>query len=155
MPPKKPVRSRRAGRVCPAAALSPCRKGELAEIAFLGRATALGYIVNKPFGHAAPYDFLIERGGRALRIQVKSTWVRYKWTGYAVRVGHFDVRWGCTAYKRSEVDFIAAYVAPEDVWYVIPIRAIRGGNTISLFPHVAGSRARYERYREAWERLIG
>ena len=55
--------------------LTPCRKGELAEIEFLGRATALGLMVTKPFGNAAPYDFLIERGGRALRIQVKSCWV--------------------------------------------------------------------------------
>jgi len=133
--------------------LSPCRKGELAEIAFLGRATALGFIVTKPFGHAAPYDFLIERGGRALRIQVKSTWVRCQGSGYAVRVGHFDKRWGARAYRRSEIDFIAAYVAPEDAWYLIPIAVVRGGNTIGLFPHVACSQARYERYREAWDLL--
>jgi len=137
----------------PRVSLSPCRKGDLAEIEFLGRATALGYNLTKPFGHAAPYDFLIERGGRARRIQVKSTWVRGKGAGYAVRVGHFDVRWGCTAYSKKEIDFIAAYVAPEDAWYIIPIRAIQGGNTIGLFPHVAGSRARYERYREAWHLL--
>ena len=144
----RPVRSRRAGRVCPAAALSPCRKGELAEIAFLGRATALGYIVNKPFGHAAPYDFLIERGGRALRIQVKSAW-SFATCSYCVNTRH------CAQPYDTGIDFLVAYIVPCDAWYIIPARRLRRACAIRLSPHRPHPTGPYERYREAWELLIG
>jgi len=146
MPAKKPVRSRRAGRVCPAAALSPCRKGDLAEIAFLGRATALGYNVTKPFGHGAPYDFLIERGGRARRIQVKSAW-SFATCSYCVNTRH------CAKPYDAGIDFLVAYVAPCDAWYIIPARLLRRACAIRLSPHRRDARGPFERYREAWELL--
>ena len=141
--------------VRPRSAGSRCRKGELAEIEFLRRAERLGLTVTKPFGHGTAYDFIVDAGGRLSRVQVKSTWGRGKWMPYAVRVGHFDARRGATPYRKSEIDYIAAYVEPEEAWYIIPIRAIPGANTIALFPHVPGSQGRYEKYREAWSLLIG
>jgi PD-(D/E)XK nuclease superfamily protein len=37
------------------------------------RATELGLGVIKPWGDSARYDFVVEQGGRFLRVQVKST----------------------------------------------------------------------------------
>ncbi len=41
-----------------------CLKGELAEIEFLRRATQLGYVVCKPFGNSARFDFLVWAPGQ-------------------------------------------------------------------------------------------
>lgn len=40
------------------------------------------------------------------------------------------------------------------VWYIIPIRALRGKKTIAVFPHAPkGSKSRWEKYRENWDLL--
>lgn len=44
------------------------------------------------------------------------------------------------------MDYIAAYVGPEDEWYVIPVGRIPSAFTIVL-------PGRYARYREAWDQL--
>ena len=51
-------------------------RGELAEVRFMTRAAELGLRVIKPWGDSARYDFVVETGGRFLRVQVKSTSVR-------------------------------------------------------------------------------
>ena len=48
-------------------------RGELAELRFMTRAAELGLRVIKPWGDSARYDFVVETGGRFLRVQVKST----------------------------------------------------------------------------------
>jgi hypothetical protein len=52
-------------------------------------------------------------------------------------------------------DFIAAYVAPHQAWYVIPIEALKGSKSIRLYPGGKSHRfgAFYEDYREAWHLL--
>jgi hypothetical protein len=139
----------------------PKLRGELAELAFMYRASGEGIAVAKPYGDSHPYDFLVQHGSRLLRIQVKST---FKKTGargrfgFQVIVSHRRGRAngkGLSLYDRSEIDFIAAFVAPLEVWYLIPIEKLGGRRAISLYP--AGSRLRlaglYEEYREAWDLL--
>ncbi len=48
------------------------RLGEVAEAAFLARASDLGFGVAKPWGDSDPYDFIVETGGRLWKVQVKS-----------------------------------------------------------------------------------
>ncbi len=85
-----------------------------------------------------------------LRVQVKST-------GY--RVGRSYV---CNVrsdnhlhpYTVRQIDYLAAYVIPEDVWYIVPARvatALKGH--IWLSPHKPGHK--YERYMDAWDLLRG
>ena len=64
---------------------------------------------------------------------------------YLVRAGGTTTR-GARRYRASEVDYIAAYVAPEDEWYVIPVGRIPSAFTIVL-------PGKYARYREAWDQL--
>lgn len=129
--------------------LPPKRRGELAEIRFLFAAAARGLTVAKPWGDSDPFDFLVGRDGRYLRVQVKSTSTRH-W-----RRGRFSV--GChpcrsRAYTPREVDIIAAYVVPEDKWFLIPIRALKGVTTITVGTQ-SHRRGRFDGYLDAWHLL--
>jgi hypothetical protein len=127
----------------------PKLRGEWAEIHFLARASELGLRVAKPYGDCLPYDFIVEHRGRMFRVQVKSTSYQCPgYTGYKCFVKP-------TAGKRyavNTVDFIAAYVLPEDVWYIIPFCDLTSISTVHLDP--CNQRNRYRRYREAWDLLL-
>jgi hypothetical protein len=36
------------------------------------------------------------------------------------------------AYSLEELDFLAAYVLPEDAWFILPVRAVAGHTTLLL-----------------------
>jgi PD-(D/E)XK endonuclease len=56
------------------------------------------------------------------------------------------------AYRPGEIDFIAAYIIPEDTWYIIPLHAVRG--TSLLFRRKKDRRpSLYAQYKEAWHLL--
>ena len=121
------------------------QRGEWAEMCFMARAAAHGLCVAKPYGDSAPYDFAIEYQGRFLRVQVKST--KYKRFGcYICRV-HTTSR----PYRADQIDFVAAYVIPLDVWYMLPASAFQRKTQVCLSPHRKTSK--YGRYREAWDLL--
>ena len=46
---------------------------------------------------------------------------------------------------------MAAYVIPEDVWYIIPAKKLAGRGYMTLCSDSGG--ANFEEYREAWHRL--
>jgi hypothetical protein len=120
------------------------RTGEVAEAAFLAKASNLGFCVAKPWGESERYDFIVDSGHHFWRVQVKSTHSR-KRPSYRVRSV-----WGRThVYSATEIDFLVAYVAPEDLWYVIPVAEIGTRTDLCLRPH-GGSRTSFENYREAW-----
>jgi hypothetical protein len=55
-------------------------------------------------------------------------------------------------YTVRQIDFLAAYVIPQDVSYIVPARvATRLKGNIWLSPHKKGHK--YERFMEAWELL--
>ncbi len=130
--------------------LPPKARGELAEIRFLLEAAARGLVVAKPWGDNLPFDFVVGRGRRWFRVQVKSASTRHC-RGYHVScfrpAGH-------RAYRADEMDFLAACVVPERTWYVIPVRALASRKTIVLFPSRRPTRGgRFERFKEAWHLL--
>jgi hypothetical protein len=60
-------------------------------------------------------------------------------------------------YTPDEVDFMVAFLAPCDCWYIIPIQNLPRRRAICLYPngtriHAGGL---YEQYREAWHLLKG
>jgi len=87
-------------------------RGEWTELVFMSRATERGFNVSKPWGDSSRYDCSVERGGRFLRVQVKSTIAR-QFNGYIV-----TIKSRCQYYTHHQVDFFAVYVIPEDVWYM-------------------------------------
>jgi hypothetical protein len=98
-----------------------------------------------PWGDSNRYDAVVDLGRKMLRVQVKSAGSFN--SGYVIKTtganGH--------VYTAEELDFMAGYVVPENIWYIIPVEAVGSRGTIKFRPH---SRRRvkpiFERYREAW-----
>jgi hypothetical protein len=134
------------------------RWGELGELAFALKAASVGITASKPFGDRRPYDFLVEHGQRLLRVQVKSVFTspggpgRF---GFSVAVSQHLRGGKRVTYTADQIDFIVAFVAPHDAWYVIPVDAIKGRKFIRLYPGGAtrSDAGRFEPYREAWHLL--
>jgi hypothetical protein len=124
-------------------------RGEWAEMRFMARAAEHGFRVSKPWGDSARYDFALEANGRFLRIQVKSTMYRAN-HGYLCHI-QTNPRLS-PRYTSEQVDFFAAYVIPEDVWYILPAEIVVGvWARILLSPNC--KKHKYAPYKEAWHLL--
>jgi hypothetical protein len=130
---------------------NPKQRGEWAEAQFMAKAAGHGLAVCKPWGESSRYDFVVETERGFLRLQVKST-IRRRGRGYLCLV---QPRPSIPQYTGLEFDFVALYIIPEDVWYIIPSRTAltRATRTIFLSPSVSGHK--YELYKEAWHLLRG
>lgn len=135
---------------------NPKLQGERAESVFLAEAMQRGFAVSKPFGDSCWYDFIVDSlphgGGRLSRIQVKSTDAIQRVRGaYQVNIRPHDHK---KKYTARMVDFIAAWVRPCNMWYIVPVSVLRS-NVIYVCPHRKRLRdlIRVERYREAWHLL--
>jgi hypothetical protein len=53
------------------------------------------------------------------------------------------------AYTEKDIDFLVAYLPPEDLWYIVPIKMLKGRGNLIFFPHGRGT-SPWEKYREAW-----
>lgn len=115
----------------------------------MARAAGMGMSVSKPHGDSRRYDVLVETGRRIVRVQVKSTIYRRRGKEYSLNV----MGPGRKRYAEGSVDFFAVYLIPEEEWYIIPYWAV--GKRLTLHFTPGSKRARWERYREAWEGLRG
>jgi hypothetical protein len=116
--------------------------GEAGEAAFLAKATSLGFCVAKTWGDSERYDFIVDSGQKLWRVQVKSC--RHFRSYYKV-----TTRGATHAYTADEIDFIAVYIVPENLWYVIPISVVASRDKMYLSPN-RPLRSENEKYREAW-----
>lgn len=156
------------------------RTGELGEAAFLHQAAARGYKILRPWGDSERYDFVIDAGAGFRRIQVKCT-ESLNARGYQVQSTFCDRR-RKGKLTRHDIDFLAAYIIPLDLWYIVPVQAFPASASLRFYPgskdavpnsrtsrrSLAASRsksrsrsaktypkrrARLESYREAWHLL--
>jgi hypothetical protein len=99
------------------------------------RAASHGIAVAKPYGDSLPYDFLVQHGHRLLRVQVKSCFSpeRRGYTGFPIIVACHWGR-GKVAYPTEQIDFIAAFIAKYDAWYLIPVEALGDCKNIRVYP---------------------
>lgn len=128
------------------------KRGQWAELRFMAKATELGFQAAQPLGDAAPYDVVLDVGGRFISVQVKST--SYHRAGS--KPGYFgaNLLHSCghtRAYERSDFDYLAVYYIPADIWYVIPSAETDGRRTMSACP--GNKLNQWEPYREAWHLL--
>jgi hypothetical protein len=126
--------------------MHPKEKGEWAELRFMTRAAEHGLRVTKPWGDSSRYDFAVEHHGRFQRVQVKATSFKNR--------DHYSchMRGGGKPYREDEIDFVAVYVIPMDLWYIIPIKvAARCTWMIILSPHM--KKSKHGVYKEAWHLL--
>jgi hypothetical protein len=136
--------------------LSSKELGDLGELAFILAATAKGLPVGKPYGDCRRYDLIVDSGRRLLRIQVKSVYRLYIEEPYRVACSS---RQGSTriSYTVDEIDFLAAYLASRDLWYIVPVEEILNNRMIRFFPdgliRTRPGYGKYEKYGEAWHLL--
>lgn len=106
--------------------------GNYAELAFQLAAYEKGYSVLRPFSNGRPYDFVLERQGRFIRVQVKSCSAPLTEKGlFPVGVSH-----GSTIkkyYTDEHCDVIAIYLKSLNVFYLIPIQVVTT-KKINLYP---------------------
>ena len=57
------------------------------------------------------------------------------------------------AYTESDVDFVVAYIVPEETWYVLPVREVLGRRTMLFRPKGYLRPDPHACYREAWHLL--
>jgi len=121
------------------------KRGEWVELKFMAEAAERGLPACKPFGDSENFDVVVGRPGKFVAVQVKCTVFRSKnGEGYLCSVCSSH-----TVYKPGAFDFLAGYVVPEDVWYILPAREIEGMRSVSLMTPTS----KYGGYREAWHLL--
>jgi hypothetical protein len=124
------------------------RQGDTAEIKFLLMSHEKGYVVSKPFGDNCKYDFIVDTGSELQRVQVKSTTRKgygYKLMRYECTVCSGTDR-SKTSYTKKDVDYIAIYIIPINVWYMIPVEEVTV-KTIAVYPDDTKNRYRYSKYK--------
>ena len=120
-------------------------RGEWGESMFMARAVEQGLPVSRPWGDSNSFDFVVGKPGRFVSVQVKSTTVK-NGGGYVC-----SVRQNNAKYARGAFDFLAAYVIPEDVWYIVPAKKLAGRGYVTLCSN--SGEASFEEHREAWHLL--
>ncbi len=178
---RTPRRNQRPAQALPTRANHPSRTpfererdtkrcGEITELAFTLKAARLRFGVSHPFGDSERYDvildcrrdrltqldpygtYLADRARpRLIRVQVKATTQLVNGL-YHVNT-HRRIQGRAVPYKLSEIDFIAAYVIPEDSWFILPLPHILGLTSILLSPKSRRKPGLYDNYREAWHLL--
>jgi PD-(D/E)XK endonuclease len=92
-------------------------RGEWVEAQFIAQALRMGFKVLKPWGDSSAYDVGVEHDRQFFRIQVKSTSYQL---GSGYLCGFKPNRSSSVKYTTKTVDFFAAYVIPQNAWYVLP-----------------------------------
>jgi hypothetical protein len=132
------------------------QRGEWVELQFMAQAAQHHFAVSKPWGDTRAYDVGIEHGENFLRVQVKSTTSR---SGAGYRCQFMPNHQNKHDYSLNQIDLFAAYVIPEDAWYLIPAVLLLGQRRRTmamLCPVVTPAKKAsyiYEGYREAWKML--
>ncbi len=126
--------------------MTPKELGELAEAEFLRRALGMGMAIAKPWGESGAYDFIVDAEGRLCRVQVKAAFREGPQGGYSLRAYRSSEQ----CYTAKEIEALAGYAAPENAWYLFPVRVIRKVKSLKLFPGSKGKRSKFEKWREAW-----
>lgn len=121
--------------------------GGIAEARFAAQALSMGFAVCKPFIDNRKYDFILERQGRFYRVQVKST------SAPMAKEGLFPVciSYGSDSkkvYTAEDIDLIACYIHAANIFYILPILAVKGVKKVSFYPFSKNSK--YEAFRDNW-----
>lgn len=122
------------------------QRGDLAEMVFMRKASSMGFGVAKPWADGERYDFVVRAGRLFWRVQVKSV------RSTVPERNHYRIqttRWLKSGYTAEEIDFLAAYIFPEDTWYIFPVAFVENRRAVCVSPN--SKRPRLEKYREAWK----
>ena len=132
------------------------RKANLYEQKFFAEALARNLEVFTPLGDYLPQDCLVmNQAGRVFKVQIKGTMDRVidKANG---GLGRYMITTATGTAKKhtidcTKVDVLAAFIESIPTWYIIPCLEINQNIRISLYAHNPKSKAKHEKFREAWD----
>ena len=125
-----------------ATSLGNKQRGDIAEMAFMRKAAAMGFSVAKPWADGERYDFVVRSEKVFWRVQVKSVRsLNHRRKHYRVALATRRI-----PYTADEIDFLVAYLFPEDAWYIFPAALVENRRSICI-----GARSKLQQYREAWK----
>lgn len=124
-------------------------KGELAQAEFICASMHQGLCISEPFGDNQKYDFIVDNGSHLFKVQVKST-ASYIDNKDCYKVGTAYGSERKSLYTNKDIDFFACYVAPEKVWYIIPVTSV---HTPSIRIYHNSNASKLTPFREAWHLL--
>lgn len=115
-------------------------KGMTTELDCIRSFIAAGYQVSIPYGDCARYDFIADKDGKLLRVQVKSSsWVDDNKTAFMfyARSAHINSK-GVKqqTYDENQIDYFATYF--ENKCYVIPVAECSVSKTLRFQPPKTG-----------------
>ena len=132
------------------------RKGSLYEQTFFTEALARNLEVFTPLGDYLPQDCLVmNQAGKIFKVQIKGT--KDKQFDKANKgLGRYMITTSTGRIKKetldcTKVDILAAYIESIPTWYIIPCLEINQCIRISLYAHNPNSKAKHEKFREAWD----
>ncbi len=135
--------------------MSTKQKGDIAEQAVILEALKRGWDVLTPVGDRLPYDLVLNKGERFIKIQVKSAWREKDSGNYVV-----DVRRTKTnrrkmiraRYSAEDFDLAIVYISDINVFYVFPVEVFADyGSEIHMVEDSKRQRKpQSAKYRDAW-----
>jgi len=132
------------------------RRGSLYEQTFFTEALARNLEVFTPLGDYLPQDCLVmNQAGKIFKVQIKGTKDKV-FDKPNKGQGRYMVTTASGTSKKmtidcTKVDILAAYIEAIPTWYIIPCLEINQALRISLYAHNPSSKAKHEKYREAWD----
>ena len=130
------------------------RDGFIYEMEFFTKALRHGLEIFLPAGDYLPQDCIVQNSkGKVFKVQVKGTrnhvdeGLTRKIPRYRLSTG--SGKKGKSAINPTEVDVVAGYVAPIDVFYLLPTSSLRGVTTW-VYPNDPNTKSILEEYRENW-----
>lgn len=129
------------------------KNGSFYEYKFFAEAMGKDLDVFVPAGDHLPVDCLVtNRKGTVFKVQIKGTSAghlhdrvtpRYKVvaaTGSKTKV----------AIDCKKVDILAAYIEPENIFYLIPCKVLGNRKSPWFYPVTENSKGQFESYKEDW-----
>ena len=124
---------------------STTRIGAIAESDFITECLKRNFEPHIPVT-AMPWDFIVTCHKGVLKVQVKTTNSQYRDNSYniATSTGGNNGK----KHINKEVDVVACYIQPEQLWFLLPLKEVTGRTTRLSTDQT--TKSKYQKYRENW-----
>lgn len=125
--------------------------GQRGELLVAERLIGQGWSVAPPFGDNDPFDLLVNKGDRFLRLQVKSTLEQHNYRHSRPHY-QFQLAHGVSSKKRytaDQVDFFICCALDTHRFWILPFEAA----TVTTLKIYNGEDSKFHLYEDAWNLL--
>ena len=130
--------------------------GKIAEMDFAKLCMQKGLHVSMPIDDCSGYDAIVEKDGKLLKVQIKSTLKESSRRRESTKKVSYKVAvqkgWdGRDSYSEKHFDILAVYLHALDVWYFFRFSDLTG-TTIRIYPDAKISK--FHHHKENWDILL-